>query len=576
MKKSDTGNSDQKILDGVVGVRGITMGRASLYRRSTLDVSTETVEAKESEQELADYRHSLDKARAELQAMAEKQDGNEATALVGTQIEMLKDPELNNRAEQLILRENYAADAAVKKAFDSYLDIIKENDLGDDDNRAVDVMDVRDRLIQILNGHHDDGMAADRILVAEELSPREVIVSSERGVKGIIMDDGGINAHAAIIARSIGLPTILATQSATSTISDDDELVLDGLSGCVVVNPDEDSKQEYQHQVQRHQERLKEYAEICKQPNETNDGTAFCLRANVEFSEELTMLKKYCAQGIGLLRTESIYLRRSDFEDPENQQSFYNEILGKTGSYPVTIRLFDAGGDKIMGYDYNESNPFLGWRGIRLMLEQKEFLEQQLRAICRSAAQFTGRVRILIPMITTLRQYREVKDMLEKIQSELQAEGKVDHELQLGIMVEVPNVAMQADVFAEEADFLSIGTNDLTQYLLAVDRGNERISRLYDQRHPMMWELISKVVDAAQKYEKPLNVCGELASDPAAACCLMGMGIRELSMNPSALPRVKTMLRGHSISEMQELCRKVRECQLPEQVHQLFDEWEES
>ncbi len=299
------------------------------------------------------------------------------------------------------------------------------------------------------------------------------------------------------------------------------------------------------------------------------------MQANIEFAEELTLAQKYHAQGVGLLRTESIYLSREDFENIDSQVAFYSSILKVTKPHTATIRLFDVGGDKFFEKDDREQNPFLGWRGIRMLLDQPSLLKNQLRAILQTAAKYPGRVQLLVPMVSTIEEVKKVRTLIAEVQDELKNEGiGIDPDVPLGLMVEVPSVALQADAFAKYADFLSIGTNDLTQYALAVDRGNERISVLYDQRHPAIWKLIKNTADGAQSKNIPISICGELASDPIAACCLMGMGIDILSMNAVVLPSVKQMLRSRTYVDMQQLANKVLQCETLEEVNDIFSSWE--
>ncbi|TYP91731.1 phosphoenolpyruvate--protein phosphotransferase [Fodinibius salinus] len=562
------------ILQGVSGAQGFAIGKASMYERSSLSVTVDRIEDDRRKQQLAKYRNAYSQVEKELQQMMDRQNDKNAEAVIGTQIAILRDPELDNSIERHILDKNQPADLAVQSAFDTFLSVMSGGGVSHEKG-VVDITDVRDRLIQFLHGFDEDGITDGTILVAHELSPREVITCSEHDIKGIVMDRGGVDGHAAIVARSIGLPMILGTREATAKINKGDELVLDGQTGQVLMNIDAQSQDRYRELMKQREERLRDYLEICQKPNKTSDGLPFSLRANIEFEAELQTVKKYCAEGIGLLRTESIYLRR-DFDDIDKQKSFYSTILKQTSPNPVTIRLFDAGGDKITGYESNDPNPFLGNRGIRWLLNKKELLMQQLRAICEVAANYHGLVRILIPMVSTLEEFKEVRNLLQQTQQELENEGiSIDDNISLGIMVEVLNVALQADLFCTEADFLSIGTNDLTQYLLAVDRGNEQLSHLYDQRHPMVWRLIKNVVESAQEADKPLNVCGELASDPVSACGLMGLGITELSMNPAALPPVKKMLRQRSLSEMKQLATDLQHCQTISEVDNVYGEWKE-
>jgi phosphotransferase system enzyme I (PtsI) len=372
----------------------------------------------------------------------------------------------------------------------------------------------------------------------------------------------------------MNIPMVVGVKNATDVINSTDRVVLDGRNGKVVVHPVKKTCEKYQSLIDQQLEAKTDFEAVCKKPNKTKDGSPFSLQANAEFTEELSTAQKYCADGIGLLRTESIYLSRKNFTDQEQQESFYATILKATKPHPVTIRLFDAGGDKFFEEGEKEQNPFLGWRGIRMLLDEEELLLNQLRAVLSTAAKFKDRVRILVPMITTLEELLEVRELVQKVQDDLASEGvSIDEDVSVGIMAEVPSVALQAELFAQYADFLSIGTNDLTQYVLAVDRGNERISSLYDQRHPAIWQLINRIAKAAQKEQVPLSICGELASDPIAACCLMGLGINTLSMNSVVLPTVKQMLRAYSLEEMQQLSKKVLASDTLDDINQIFSNW---
>jgi phosphotransferase system enzyme I (PtsI) len=561
-------------LSGSPGCPGIVIGNTSKYQRKRPNVSDRQVEDDHVQQHVEKFREARQEAKKELKKLWKDSKDDNASELVRTQIEMLDDPELSERVEYEITVNNKAADTAIKTVFDDYLQVIKTNfddDVGPD--RSIDISDVRDRLIQIIHDHQDE-FVEETILLAHELSPREVIEFTSRNIKGIIMDRGGTTSHAAIIARSMGIPAVVGLKNATEVINSNEPVILDGRNGEVIVHPQESTQKKYQELIDQEIKTQTDFEAICEQPNRTSDGKPFSLQANIEFAEELSAVKKFRVEGIGLLRTESIYLSRENFSDQKQQEVFYESILELTEPHPVTIRLFDAGGDKFFEEGEKEQNPFLGWRGIRMLLDEKVLLKNQLTAILKAAAKFKNRVRILVPMISTLEEVYEVKELMLKVQGELIKKGIVfDEEVQLGIMVEVPSVALQADIFAQHADFLSIGTNDLTQYVLAVDRGNVRISTLYDQRHPAIWQLIKQIADAADENNTPLSVCGELASDPIAACCLLGLGINSLSMNPVVLPTVKQMLRGHSLSEMQQLSKKVLASNTISDINQIFSNW---
>lgn len=567
---------NEKVLSGAIGCPGIVMGQTSIYRRRKPTVSSSRVADDGIPHQVAQFHRARKKAKKELKRLLGTEPDAESTDLIHTQIEMLKDPELCERVEQQINEHNQSADSAIQSVFGDYLAVIKQNHKDAFLERSVDIADVRDRLIQIIH-NHDDEIVAGSILVAKELSPREVIAFSNQDIKGIIMDRGGTTSHSAIIARSMNIPTIVGVKNATRVIKAEDEVIIDGRNGDVIIHPSEETKEKYRDLIEQQIQISGDEEAICSLPNRTADDHPFVLRANIEFPEELTSVEKYKAEGIGLLRTESNYLRESQFREELHQQKFYSIILKGSAPHPVTIRLFDAGGDKLFKEGSKEQNPFLGWRGIRMLLDTPELFDNQLRAILAAAGEYKKRVRILIPMLSTLEQLYRVKERIEELQKELAEEGRdTDPDVQIGIMVEVPNVALQAPLFAREADFLSIGTNDLTQYVLAVDRGHEQISSLFEQRHPAIWQLIDVVARAGMEEDTPVSVCGELASDPIAACCLLGLGINELSMNPLMLPQVKKMLCSRSLDDMQAFARKVLEADTISDINTLFLNWKGS
>lgn len=567
--------SNEISLFGQPGAPGIVMGKASLFQRRRPRISSEFIKDENITQHLNRFNQAREIAERELQQLSLGQQDEDAVELIDTQIEIINDPELCSRIETEITENNKAADSAIENVFKEYLALMGQQKSEVLEDRSVDISDIRDRLIQLVNNRNfGTDVENGSILVASELSPREVIEFSERNVKGILMDHGGTTSHAAIIARSMNIPTVVGLQEITDVIDSEQTVILNGKNGKVMVNPCDQTKKDYQHLIEQEEKNQADQETICDEPNKTLDGISFTLRANIEFTEELDSVKRYRAEGIGLLRSESIYLQRKHFGDEQMQESFYQAILKETAPHPVTIRLFDAGGDKFFKKGNDEHNPFLGWRGVRMLLDEEVLLRNQLKALLKAAGKYEGRLKILVPMVSSLEEVLQVKDMISEIQAQLLKAGKpVDKQVQLGIMVEVPSVALQARVYARHVDFLSIGTNDLTQYVLAVDRGNELISQLYNQRHPALWQLIKQVVDAAQESGIPLSVCGELASDPPSACCLIGLGIHELSMVPSVIPAVKRMLCSRSCKDMQQMSSNVLQSETLEDVEQIFNQW---
>ncbi|MFH5831713.1 phosphoenolpyruvate--protein phosphotransferase [Halalkalibaculum sp. DA3122] len=551
--------SSEFVLKGVPASNGIAMGKGYIYRRPKPVINTEKISSGSTARHLELFDEAKRVIETELVRLKRKEVDEISLQVIDAQIEMVNDPELEEQVKQLIEKQNRSVDFAVKQVFDSYLEMLKKSQNQISQERIVDLEDVRDRLIQVATNYSIDlDIEPGSIVVAEDISPREVIQFSDYNISALVTDHGGQTSHASILARSMGIPSVVGTKRTCQLVESSSQIIVDGNEGMVIIDPDQCQLDEYREKIKHQQVEEQKLRRIISEPSVTRDGTPFQLRANIEFAEELPNVQKYKAEGVGLLRTESIYIRKEHFENQEKQTDFYSEILQKAGSAPVTIRLFDAGGDKFFSMNADERNPFLGWRGVRMLLDERDLLREQLRAILTVAGRYPGRVKILVPMVSVMEEVLEVKEEISAIQEELRQEGvPVDDRVQVGIMVEVPSVAVKAEAFAKEVDFFSVGTNDLTQYTLAVDRGNELISELYQEIHPAIMSLIHDCVVAAENEQIDIAVCGEIASYPKAALCLVGMGITELSMSPVSIPKVKTLLKKYSVAEMKELADKV-------------------
>ncbi|NGP78021.1 phosphoenolpyruvate--protein phosphotransferase [Balneolaceae bacterium YR4-1] len=564
-------------LEGAPASSGSVIGEAFVYKKKEFDIQSSTIKKGEVLDHINQFKKARIQMESELQEMQNGSHSNEATDIIEAQIEMVNDPVLADQIEKLIKEELYSAEFAIQRAFEDYIRLMKNSDNPLARERSIDISDIRDRLLEYINKESDSpGIETGCIVVAQDLSPREVISLTNYNIEGIIMDRGGVTSHAAIIARSLGIPAIVGTKTATESITSESRIAMNGDTGEIFVHPTQTRIKDFEVTIEENRRRDKKLSEVINKKSETSDGHPFILRANIEFPEELEHLRALKASGIGLLRTESIYMEKEHFEDIAMQKEFYRTIMKETGSDPVIMRLFDAGGDKLFDDNKKEQNPFLGWRGIRLLLDNRKLLREQLEAILTIAGEFPGRIKILVPMVTVLEELTEVKEEIRSVQERLQSEGKdIDREVPVGIMVEVPSVALKIDKFTEMVDFVSIGTNDLTQYVLAVDRGNELIADIYNQRHPAVWELIAKVADSAVRYNKQVTVCGELASDPVSAACMLGMGINDLSMAPGKLAGVKHLLIDRSLDEMKQLAEKVLDCGTTQEVNNLFKSWSE-
>ncbi len=576
------GNSKESnaVVKGVTAVEGVVMGVARLYTRGNINIDPEPVEESRVPGEIEKFARAKKSIGMEMQRLtdfANEREDSQTRDILSAQLEILNDPELDQMVQSHIEGKHIRAEKAVYDAFQYYIDLIKSSEKTFLVSRLSDLRDVRDRLINnIQQLAVIANFGKDAIIVTDDVSPLEVVTFARNGVRGIICNYGGLTSHASIIANAMGIPMVIDTKSATREAGDGDTVILDGYGQEVILRPDDSTSGSYRRAIKRHKEEEKLLRSVIDKPAETLCGKKISLQANIDFEDEVLNIEKYRADGIGLLRTDTLLMNAGPISmDGKRQEQFCQTAYSGSGSALVTIRLLDVGGDKLLDLKTREANPFLGWRGVRILLDRRELLRSQLKAICRVAGQQPGRTRILVPMISNMDELREVKTELESVQKLLAEKGTpIDKNIKLGVMVEVPSVALQVKHFAKEVDFFSIGTNDLTQYTLAVDRGNHLISDLYQPMHPAVLAFISMTVEAGDERDVPVAVCGELASDPFAAMVLVGLGVNELSMTPRLIPRVKQAIRLHTIREMGELARQVLASVSIKEIKKLKEEWQ--
>jgi phosphoenolpyruvate-protein phosphotransferase (PTS system enzyme I) len=558
-------------LEGTPASHGIGIGSAWILEERKLDVNPETIAEEEIGTELQKFENAFDLIDHEFQELKAKAD-NEVAAIIEAQIQMVHDPELRRSILHKIEDERYEAAYAIFSTMNEYIHILENAEAAWVNHRTIDMVSIRDQLIDAAKERNRRTLAEKgSVVFATEVSPTQMIELSHNEISGIVMQKGGLTSHSVILAQSLDIPCIIGARWRQAQLRKRDKVVIDGDSGVIIVNPEKGDEERYLEKKKRQQLKAREDLKVANKPHETACGSEFTLRANVEFLEELPKIETHGAKGVGLLRTETILFQESGVEI-DTQLEFYRTVMQSTGSDTVTIRLFDAGGDKLLENSDTESNPFLGWRGIRMLLDRCDLLETQLEAICRLSGEFPGRVNILVPMISSAREIIELKKVIRQIQEKLKSESvPFDENLPVGVMIEVPSAALMASQIAKETDFFSIGTNDLTQYTLAVDRGNEKISALYEPYHPAVWKLIRLTKEGADAENIPVAVCGEIASKPEAAACLVGMGIRELSMTTTALPKVKALLCRHTLNEMKKLADVVNCADSPEEVSELLN-----
>ncbi len=564
-------NTKETLIKGRGVGSGIAMGEAMLINSESKTVTPVSIKKEHIKKNKTRFKKAKENLLAELRQMSKDLNEPESAEIIDTQLQIIKDIEIENRVYDIIENKKLSVDFAVYQTFCLFIERLKESGSELFRQRIVDLEDIRDRFVALVsNKKNKRTIKKGAIIVASEISPTDLVSYYENGAAGLVMEKGGVTSHAAIIAKSLGMPCIVSAENVTKEVKNKADLILDADDGLLISEPSSSALKSYKKKIA---DRKKAAKEKRTEVFETEDGIPFTLLANIEFEAEVPKVAENGAKGVGLLRTESLLLGHHIRNSREEQEAFYKQILeGAPGS--LTIRLFDIGGDKTGGRSVKEANPFLGWRGIRLLLDEKKLLRNQLAAILRVSGEYPGRIKILVPMVSVLDEVHEVKEQINKVTKELKSEGvKIDENVPLGLMVEVPSVALSANKFAREVDFMSIGTNDLTQYTMAVDRGNERISTLFQHYHPSVLTLIQMTVKGAKKAGIEVSVCGELAGDEIGAACLFGLGIDELSMLPHSIPKISRVLKSHSKKDFEALAKAALKSSSTQEIEKIYKDW---
>lgn len=556
------------ILNGIAAAPGISIAKAHLYSKQKEDISNQTVD--DVDEAIANLEIALEQSKKELRkifSLAVDKLGEKRAAIFEAQIMILDDPILISNIKDRIKNEKKVPEFIVDSEISKYTQLMNLADEAYMKERSHDIEDIKNRIIRNLKKKKwKSRIASDVIVVTTNLSPSDTVLFTRMNVKGYVTDFGGLTSHAAILARSLNIPAVLGLHDATNKIKEQDELIIDGYKGLVIVNPNEETIKEYQGKIEKLHTYDEELYKLKDLPSKTTDGKTIKLFANLDLIEELEFITHNCAKGIGLVRTEQLFNHLDSFPDEEEQFVAYKDLADKIYPEIVTIRAFDIGGDKVLPVDLHEPNPFLGWRGIRLLLDNPELFKTQIRAVLRASV--NKNIYFMIPMVTALEEVRETKLLIEQCKKELKAEKKqFDKHLPVGLMIEVPSAAAMAKEFAEESDFLSIGTNDLIQYTLAVDRGNEIVTKLYQEFHPSIVRFIQHIAKEGKKAGKQVSLCGEMAADPFAAPLLVGLGLESLSMSASIIPQIKKIIRSISYKDAKELAEKCLQMRTEKEIN---------
>ncbi|WP_163184329.1 phosphoenolpyruvate--protein phosphotransferase [Neobacillus sedimentimangrovi] len=558
-------------LNGIAASNGIAMAKA--YRLVEPDLNFEKKIVEDSTAEVERFRQAMAKAKSELELIrerAEQELGADKAAIFEAHLLVLNDPELNTPIEDKIKSENVNAEAALKETADMFVTMFEQMDNEYMRERAADIRDVTKRVLAHLLGvqlANPSMISEEVIIVADDLTPSDTAQLNKQYVKGFTTNIGGRTSHSAIMARSMEIPAVVGTKTATEEINNGDFVIVDGLKGEVHINPIPELVDQYKKVHEDYEKQKSEWAKLVNEPTVSADGHHVELAANIGTPNDLKGVIDNGGEGIGLYRTEFLYMGRDQLPTEEEQFEAYKAVLEGMNGKPVVVRTLDIGGDKELPYLQlpKELNPFLGFRAIRLCLEEQGIFRTQLRALLR--ASIYGNLKIMFPMIATLNEFREAKSILEEEKQKLIAEGqKVADKIELGIMVEIPSTAVLADQFAKEVDFFSIGTNDLIQYTMAADRMNQRVSYLYQPYSPSILRLVKMVIDAAHAEGKWAGMCGEMAGDETAIPVLLGLGLDEFSMSATSILKARSLIKGLKKSDMEQLAQEVLNMQTTEQV----------
>jgi len=560
---------DEITLKGIPASPGIAIGPAFVFHKDGPVVQERSIADQDVEKELKRLAEALAHARKELAKIvefAEKKLGAKQAKIFEAELMILEDSVLFEAIRKRVRTELKNVEFVVREEIGKYHALMQTSKDEYTRERANDVEDVQNRILRNLQeGRLVSKIDGSHIIVSKNLAAADALILSRNDVLGYVTEIGGSTSHMVLLARALNIPAIVGLHEISTVVHKGDTVILDGYSGVFVINPTRDTRKKFEEKREGHKEFEGNLATLRDLPAETLDGHKVQLSANVELQEELGFVKRQGADGIGLFRSETLLLGKEVFPSEEDQYKTYKAIAEGVHPKRVIIRTFDIGGDKLMAQAVRENNPFLGWRGIRVMLDMPNIFLDQLRAILRASVK--KNVSIMFPMVSSLKEVRKAKELLERAKKRLtDKKMSFDSEIEVGVMIEVPAAAVIAEDLAHEVSFLSIGTNDLIQYLLAVDRGNEIVSNLYQEFHPAVIRFLRRIIERGKGEKVWVGMCGEMAGDPLATMLLLGLGLDEFSVVPHMLPEIKKIIRSVHYSEAKHLAKKVLNMETEDEI----------